>query len=601
MVWDDFCWGGAFMSKTEKSLFIFLSADGHHSTIYIHCTVFTMNESSALIKKSGDNSNQQEGNVDSQLAFKEPGHASSFYGIACFCFAIFLFFGTYQFQAIDNIEESRQSTCVSEESFQESAQRSIPGAFSKLDANNRQTAEFLVNRLGIFTFAYFPLDEIEITYAMWDFDKKNPGGQAPSEPQIITTNDPVEIILYYSASLHIIIGDLQDAMTGSSHSKIDNLAKLKNSLQMALLDVLSRDIAENLSWEKYFAYPGPQGRVWPDATSVWWSRQSKERRVLPADALYLETNNRHQDNQLWGSHRPRSGDTTIKAFARLIRNQIQESKQRYTNIVDMDPTGRGNWATIDILSDMSNIDIFHKFRKISRTLGMTIDTYPEAMSPFYLPIPQRVLQFANDNFNAGIDGNHMLSYGDIFCFGATNGDGGDVQSFSFYSSSDQVCTEPLYPVANMLFIGDKGSELFTPEFFGLSEQEFRSLRAMLLTKGVLLGHRVIFSQSLGCPAKHDSYRVMKVNSTVDTFDPVVDNWIAPHYSPQLHAITGTVCELEDFFGSVHDLLVRIQQKSPLVNDNFMSYTEKVAQCLQNFTESIDVEQVLDDIILGLCK
>jgi hypothetical protein len=62
-----------------------------------------------------------------------------------------------------------------------------------------------------------------------------------------------------------------------------------------------------------------------------------------------------------------------------------------------------------------------------------------------------------------------------------------------------------------------------------------------------------------------------------------------------------VCELEDFFGSVHDLLVRIQQKSPLVNDNFMSYTEKVAQCLQNFTESIDVEQVLDDIILGLCK
>ncbi|CAE7449854.1 unnamed protein product, partial [Symbiodinium microadriaticum] len=250
-----------------------------------------------------------------------------------------------------------------------------------------------------------------------------------------------------------------------------------------------------------------------------------------------------------------------------------------------------------ILSQDENINVFHKFRKIARTVGMTVETYPEILAALYTPIPPRVLAFANDYFDARIDLTGQMSYGDMFCF--SDGDGAGRGNYSF-SLMHKPCSSPLYAVTAMIFIGPDAHSEFTPTFFGLSSTDFNSIRAVLLVKGVLLGHREIFSHTFGCPAKHDSYRLVKRDSNTNPFNPAVDNWYRPTFSFIDQDITGTMCELEDYFGSVHDLLVRIQQRSPLVNDNFLQYTNSVAQSLANFTSYINVPGVLDDLAAGLC-
>ena len=91
---------------------------------------------------------------------------------------------------------SDTAKCQNHDSFQQSAKKIVPAAFSKLDYTNRQSAEYLTSRLGIFGFAYFPLKNDELSYERWEFNKSNPGGKlALQEPEVITTRDPVEAVL----------------------------------------------------------------------------------------------------------------------------------------------------------------------------------------------------------------------------------------------------------------------------------------------------------------------------------------------------------------------------------------------------------------------
>ena len=119
------------------------------------------------------------------------------------------------------------------------------------------------------------------------------------------------------------MGDVEDAQTGSQQDKVVSLTYLQNQIQLSLTRLLSTNISKGLSWEQYFACPGPNGRVWPDGTVVWWAEPVSPRlRIATEDALYLEKSDRHVGNQLWGKHTPRNGDSTVTAFRRLKSRRL---------------------------------------------------------------------------------------------------------------------------------------------------------------------------------------------------------------------------------------------------------------------------------------
>lgn len=520
------------------------------------------------------------------------------------CFIIASFSSPIKVSDMASNPNADKHICLNHDSLQQTAHKTIPSIFARCAFHNRLSVEILKDTQSMFSYAYFPLADNStfLNYSTWEYDKKLPGSNIPIRKYILT-QDPVEVILYYATNIFRANGDLSDAWNGNNIQKIKNLELLLHNLEYDWLDITAQGITSNLTWQTYLAYPGPYGRVWDDGTVVTWSVPATTSK--PNTELYLEPTNRIVNLQLWGTVKPNQHSTTMEAISRLIENQIKESLKRYDSLLALDPTGDGQWASASILLQYEvtqegyaiydNIDTYHKVRKNLRSLGLIIETYPEVIDAFYNVVPENVILFMNKQFNANINLEYYfpLSYGDIFGF---NGTLYNMMPYKFtYSNGTIPFSTPLYLLGTMLFID---SPPFDHVFFGLSYEHYQTIRAVLLVKTMRLGDLNIYPGTLGCPASHASYQHIMANSEVNPFNPVLDAYIPPRYEHD--AIMGTVCEVEDYFGNVHDLLVKIQQESLIVNHNFEAYTISVAKGLQSFLEDIDLYEVLASITSGLC-
>jgi hypothetical protein len=508
--------------------------------------------------------------------------------LALFISLLFYTPSVYLRSSLPNVE-----TCLNRDSLQTTASKVIPPLLSQLSMDVRLTIENLKDAQSIFNYAYFPLSTNHslLNYSTWIYDKKDPGSFPPIR-QFVLTNDPMEVLLYYLTNIFRTVGDISDSLSYPYPNKTHNLELLLSGLESDWYDMMSRPLTENCTWTQYIKYPGPYGREWKDGTINTWAMESSFSSSDLDSALYLEPNNRLIDNQIWGNAQPIQFSSTMDAIASLIYFQSQETIKRYEDLLALDRTGNGDWANADILTNLEDIDTYHKVRKNLRTLGMTIETFPEVIEAFYYKVPKNVIEFMNVHFRTSISPHIEMSYGDIFGFG---GSIYHVQPYAFTLSNSTLTQTPLYLLGNMLFVK---SPPFDHKFFGLPKDDYNAIRAVLLVKGMRLGKLNIYQGTLGCPGSHVSFQNLMSRSDSNPFNPLVDDWVKPQY--EYDSIVGTVCEMEDYMGDVHDLLVKIEEDSTIVNENFIQYTVSVAQGLQAFLEDIDVYRTLNQLDLGLC-
>ena len=480
-------------------------------------------------------------------------------------------------------------SCHNDKTFQESAADSVYSAFEACSLSMRQSVELLKNALGTYSFAYFPLDNgYSMTYKTYTI----PGMDMVKTPNwpILghkNTSDPLEMLTYYTNSLYTAIGDLADSRTGTDSIKIQRMEALVYNLSLAWNRTVYRDIAPELSWKKYLLYPGPRGRTWPGDIVVTWTVSSD----YPDNksALFLDKNDRIIDDQLWGAAMPEQGSMAMVAFRTLIGIQVNETISRYNLLRDLDPTGKGNWATRSILTQNNGVLRYHRVRKVLRMIGYTIDRFPDIISTFYDPVPSHVISFANKYYNASLSHSTYLSYGDIFCYQPNH--------YSF-STPKYSCSSPVASIGAMVFAN---VSCFDEFFFQLSSRKLYALRAVLMIKAFRLGEIEILPNTSACPALHSSYICLNNHSSTDPYTQA-DSWIKPYVLENGHTIEGTICDLDDYFGDIHDLLVRIQQNSSIVNTNYIDYTVRIATGLQLFLDTIDIsDSLMVNLVEGLCK
>ena len=98
--------------------------------------------------------------------------------------------------------------------------------------------------------------------------------------------------------------------------------------------------------------------------------------------------------------------------------------------------------------------------------------------------------------------------------------------------------------------------------------------------------------AIPCPSHVPNYK----NTPYTWKEPTIDN--------DNGNISGSICELVDFFGDIHDQLVPIQQqidKNEEINQDLFNYCVGSCQSLEKFMNSINMIQVLKDLNDGLCQ
>ena len=489
---------------------------------------------------------------------------------------------------------SYSGVCESKESFQESAARLVHPAFEKCDFSVRSTIELLKNKLGTYSFAYFPLESKNFTYETWAVAGMDMTPNPPT-PVLdrVTTSDPMEALIYYINSIYTAIGDLADCQAGNNRLKIDRMDALVQNLTWSWNQTVSRDIIPGLSWDSYLKYPGPKGREWPGGDTVRWAKESSYHDIT--SALFLGQSDRMKDEQLWGSHAPKQGSSAVGGVETLVRRQVKEAVERYKELLSMDPHGGRNWATPSTLSTDFGILTYHRVRKVLRMLGITIDGFPEVVSAFYDKIPNNVVEFVNEHYNAHIESTNTLVYGDVFCFSG-------MHKSSAFSSEKYKCQKPIVSIGTMIFAN---LSTFDANFFGIDQKSLSALRVILMIKAFRIGEQQVLRNTTGCPSLHSSYANV-VNTSLHGLskDPFVesDGWIRPELSSNGYTILGTVCNIDDYLGDIHDLLVKMQQNSTVVDHTFLHYTVQVARGLQKFLDTVNLNHALEmDLLNGLCS
>jgi hypothetical protein len=475
--------------------------------------------------------------------------------------------------------------CIDNTSFQQTAKNNVSKKYNdfysclsnaKKGFNCVRAGEILSLRdyLSIFAFAYFPLkDNMVISYTTHSLDKKNL--MKPKKSKVKTTTDPVEVVIYYTSELYTLIGDLSDAETGGNKKLINVLSPLLDELKQNCIDVFKNNrmkdsngnvIKNSPTWDTYFNYPGPNGRKWNGVT-VNWCLDTKITEIN--SALYYDRD--FLSKQFWGNMTPKQGSTTSQAISQLVSTQVDTSIKKYKDLLNLGGASK-KWATEKVLRNSDNIDTYHVFRKAIRSLDRTVEKFPQVIPAFYKNLSEPLVKYINNNYNSNIS--IKQTYGEVLC----------LHTFD--------CDKPIYPILASIFVADPS---LPPTFFGLTEQEFNCIRALLLIKlGGLGSKKDEFSKkylqnAIPCPSKLNTYKK--------------DGYIWTKPTVKNSDIYGNICEIVDFFGDIHDQLVIIQQqinKRGKIDNELFTYCVKSAESLQNFLDSIDMIKVLDDLKDGLC-
>ena len=435
--------------------------------------------------------------------------------------------------------------------------------------------------LKIFSFAYFPLKTGDIKYIQSLCDKNN----KYKEIQIYT-NDPVEVLLYYSSSIYTILGSLSDASEGDNADLIKCLQENQDDLEKNIADVFSKDIITGLSWQDYFDNPGPYGSTSGGGKPVTWAIHKPHDSKSPDTSLMLKPlKGRDTGGQFWGDVIPKQDSSTAKAIGQLIKTQTEECKKRYKNMKHTSKSKR--WSDA-ITNTPDNIDIFHKFRKSIRTLGRTLETYSFEVNAISTKIPDALKQKIKSLFGVTINSTY---YKESLCIGSYN---------------TKICA-PDQILAFLLFVDDK--QIFNHSLWGLSTTDYNTLRAMVLmytlrigTKSKLYTGSYIDKSDIFCPSQTKGHYPTPSKespgkfSDFKTTDPYM--WVNPSIKNRL--LYGSFCEIDDIMGDLHDVMVYFQQIFDQPLPGMQEYIKKSSHSLENFFDHIDINNIMDNISKSVC-
>lgn len=486
-------------------------------------------------------------------------------------------------------DEGMPISCKDSSSFQTTAKNKLSNLVSKFLKCTTDPDGFSCVRAGeilkvrdaikIFSFAYFPLRKEygTITYTKASCDDNQ------YKESTVTTNDPIEVLLYYASSLYTAIGDYADSKLGKDIELQKCLKETKENLTKYAVQVFSKNISKDLSWQKYFDNPGPYGSTSGGEKVVWAidkpSDSKSVNKSLLTDPKYTDT--RDTGGQFWGHLIPKQDSTTAEAIGQLVKNQVKECKKRYDK---MNKTARsGKWSDA-IADDSYNIDVFHKFRKSIRTLGRTLETYSFEVPAMSTKIPEDLKSEVKSSFGVDVQGKY---YKEALCIG----------------SYDTKKCVPQQILAFLLFVDDR--DMFPPKLWGLTETEYNLLRAMVLMYTLKVGlssvgddGHYMDKSAVMCPSKTDNYPEEKKGKFTgfDKIDPYM--WSPAHIKNNV--IYGNFCEIDDVMGDLHDVMVYYQQ---IFNDplpGMKEYIQKSSQSLQKFFDQINIDSVMDGISKGVC-
>jgi hypothetical protein len=435
--------------------------------------------------------------------------------------------------------------------------------------------------LKIFSFAYFPLKTGDIKYIQSLCDKNN----KYKEIQIYT-NDPVEVLLYYSSSIYTILGSLSDASEGDNAALKKCLQENQDDLEKNMADVFSKDIITGLSWQEYFDNPGPYGSTSGGGKPVTWAIHKPHDSKSPDTSLMLKPlKGRDTGGQFWGDVIPKQDSSTAKAIGQLIKTQTEECKKRYKNMKHTSKSKR--WSDV-ITNTPDNIDIFHKFRKSIRTLGRTLETYSFEVNAMSTKIPDALKQKIKSVFGVTINSTY---YKESLCIGSYN---------------TKICT-PDQIFAFLLFVDDK--QMFDHSLWGLSSKDYNTLRAMVLmytlrtgTKSKLYTGSYMDKSDIFCPSQTKgryptpSKESPGKFSDFKTIQPYI--WVNPSIKNKM--VYGSFCEIDDIMGDLHDVMVYFQQIFDQPLPGMQEYIKKSSHYLENFFDHIDINNIMDNISKSIC-
>ena len=486
-------------------------------------------------------------------------------------------------------DEGMPSSCKDTTSFQNTAKNKLSDlvknflicATSKPTFNCVRADEILAVRdaLKIFSFAYFPLKTGDIKYIQSLCDKNNKYREIQ-----VYTNDPVEVLLYYSSSIYTIIGGLADANEGDNADLIKCLQENQDDLEKNMADVFSKDIITGLSWQDYFDNPGPYGSTSGGGKPVTWTIHKPHDSKSPDTSLMLKyLKGRDTGGQFWGDIIPKQDSSTAKAIGQLIKAQTEECKKRYKN---MKHTSKNKKWSDDITNTPDNIDIFHKFRKSIRTLGRTLETYSFEVNAMSTKIPDAFKEKIKIIFGVTINSTY---YKESLCIGSYN---------------TKIC-KPDQILAFLLFVDDK--QTFNYSLWGLSTSDYNTLRAMVLmytlrigTKSKLYTGSYMDKSDIFCPAQTKGHYPTPSKdgkfSDFKTTDPYV--WVNPSIKNKM--LYGSFCEIDDIMGDLHDVMVYFQQIFNKPLPGMKEYIKKSSESLENFFDHIDINNIMDNISKNVC-
>ena len=412
----------------------------------------------------------------------------------------------------------------------------------------------LRDQLNILAFAYFPLKEGQVSYKTYTLSNRD---HLTSESKVSEskqhTNDPVKVLAYYLGAMYTAIGDAGDAKIGGG-VKLKLLQDLRDKLTKAAQKVFSKQVVNAVSWHQYLLNPGPQS----------WT-VSGPPGVVADRAVYL--GRKKQSAQFWGKVHPDQDTSFFVALSKLIKTQIADCKSRHTNLIKTNSSG---WADASTILQSDNIDTFHKLRKSLRSLVKTIIKYPDVLSGLSVGVPAAVIQFSNSHMGSTLS--EGIKYADLLCLG---------------KMTASKCSVAL-GLMRLMFIN---APQWPASWWGLEPRQLDGLRAVLLLYYGHLGTKVpgdapYLRDLTGCPSSRAH----------GALDPMP--YVAPSVSGSPFAMSGTVCELVDYFGDIHDTMVDVQQgKGTEAKNDFVVQT---AQGLKEFMKTIDLDKMLDGLAAALC-
>lgn len=445
------------------------------------------------------------------------------------------------------------------------------------------------DNLDMLNFAYFPLKN-SVTY-----NRINPD----STLRPVITNDPVTIVLYYSAEMYTIFGAVEDAMS-TNHSD-PSLEKYRDTLFNEVRRLFSNlNMTNDVTWIDYFKYPGPYGTAW-DGKIVTWTLDIKlvennyDIKYGLKRALYLNLSTeypsvifRQQNSQFWQDKIPKQNTLLIKGLKELIKIQCDTVIKRYKNLLEINKNG--DWDKSILKAGGENIDIYHKLRKSIRSMSRAIENYPIVLDVFNKNVPDNFMKFINTfDQSSTPSSSTLLTYKDII-----------------------IGTSQKYIIGYLFFVNDDKSDFFN--LTKLSTVEYNSLRTLIYFKTLRVGYKnplVLANIKNGLPASLPSFFKNTVFCpSISRTPPMkaelasvnnIPNEIYKYQSPKFvnNNFEGSYCEIDNFMGDIHDYSVLYQKN--LDNQEYRNikdlekYVKTGATAIKNMFKDINLVKVVNDL------